>query len=375
MQRRTTLLALGAASLALVAACGSPTSGGGGAPAGGTGGASKAEQVYSEVGGLTGDARRDRLVELAKQEGNTLSLYTSLNADIADAVVPAFKEQYGIDVKIYRADSETVLQRTLQESSASFAGADVVETNATEMAVLADKGLTGDYRSAERDKINPQFQYQGWTPTRFNIFAPAWNTQQVTGDLIPKTWQDLADPKYDGLLSLEVGDSDWYMTLYGWLQKQGKSDAEIDQYFTDLVHGAKIAKGHSGQVELLSAGEFGVVGASYSYLTAKARNSGAPVDDQPFVQPVVARANGGGVLKSAAHPAAATLFMDWLLGPGQQLILDKGLTPAVMPDGTDPLGGQQVIPVDVKQLLSEGAQWSERYDKLLQGGEQVKTPS
>ena len=187
MQRRTTLLALGAACLALVAACGSPTSGGGGAPAAGTGGASQAEQVYSEVGGLTGDARRDRLVELAKQEGNTLSLYTSLNADIADAVVPAFKEQYGIDVKIYRADSETVLQRTLQESSASFAGADVVETNATEMAVLADKGLTGDYRSAERDKINPQFQYQGWTPTRFNIFAPAWNTQQVTGDLIPKT--------------------------------------------------------------------------------------------------------------------------------------------------------------------------------------------
>jgi iron(III) transport system substrate-binding protein len=57
------------------------------------------------------------------------------------------------------------------------------------------------------------------------------------------------------------------------------------------------------------------------------------------------------------------------------LILDKGLTPAVMPDGTDPLGAQQVIPVDVKQLLSEGAQWSERYDKLLQGGEQVKTPS
>jgi len=372
MQRRTTLLALGATCLALMTACGSPTSAGGHAAAGD---ATPAEKVYAEVSVLTGVARRDRLVELAKQEGATLSLYTSLNADIADSIVPAFKRRYGIDVKIYRADSETVLQRVLQESSAAFAGADVVESNATQMAVIAAKGLTGDYRSVERDKISPQFQYQGWTPTRFNIFAPAWNTTRVTGPMIPTSWQDLADPKYDGLLTLEVSDYDWYMALYGWLQKQGKSAAEIDAYFADLVHGAKIAKGHSGQVELLSAGEFGVIGASYSYLTAKARTSGAPVDDQPFVQPVVARANGGGLLKSAAHPASATLFMDWYLQEGQQLILDKGLTPAIMPDGTDPLAGNQVIPVDVQQLLAEGPQWSDRYDKLLQGSERVATPN
>ena len=75
---------------------------------------------------LTTGPRRDRLVELAAEEGNTLSIYTSLNADIADIVVPAFEEEFGIDVELYRADSETVLQRILQESEASFAGADIV---------------------------------------------------------------------------------------------------------------------------------------------------------------------------------------------------------------------------------------------------------
>ncbi|GAA1267930.1 iron ABC transporter substrate-binding protein [Pseudonocardia aurantiaca] len=366
--RRPLLVGIGTVlALSLAVACGSPTSGGGSAG----GGTTAADGVYAEVGPMTGDERRARLVELAAQEGKTLSIYTSLNADIADIVIPAFEQQFGIHVELYRADSETILQRTLQESSANFAGADIVETNANEMAVIAGQGLTGDYEGEQRNKVNEQFRYDAWTPTRFNIFAPAWNTQRVSGDLIPKSWLDLADPKYDGLISLEVGDYDWYMTLYGYLQKQGMSDSQIDQYFADLVHGAKISKGHSGQVELLSAGEFGVVAASYSYLTAKARTAGAPVDDQPFVQPVIARANGGGPLRSAVHPGTAMLFMDWFLEEGQALILDNGLTPAVMPDGTDPLGGLQVEPVDAQKLVDEGRNWSDRYDQLVQGGEQV----
>jgi len=368
MSRRSALASLGAAGLLLLSGCGgAPTSG----PAPGSDQPTAAEAVYAEVGALIGTARHDRLVELAAQEGNTLSLYTSLNADIADIVVPRFEQATGVNVEVYRADSETVLQRTLQEASAGFAGADVVETNATQMAIIASQGLTGDYEGEQRNKVNEQFRYDGWTPTRFNIFAPAWNKNLVNADLVPKTWEDLADPRYDGILSLEVSDYDWYMTLYGYFEKQGMAGADIDKLFADMVQGSKVAKGHSGQVELLSAGEFGVVAASYTYLTEKARASGAPVDDQPFVEPVVARANGGGLLRSSKHPATAMLFMDWMLADGQQIVLDNGLTPAVMPDGSDPLAGLQVLPVDVQQLIEEGNDWSARYDEVVRGGEQL----
>jgi iron(III) transport system substrate-binding protein len=367
MSRRSALIGTAAASLLLLAGCGGAPTSGGPAPDQPT----EAEAVYAEIGALAGAERRNRLVELAAEEGNTLSIYTSMNADIADIVVPRFEQEFGIDVELYRADSETILQRTLQESSANFAGADIVETNATEMAIIASQGLTGQYEGEQRNKVNEKFRYDGWTPTRFNIFAPAWNTGEVGGDLIPTSWDDLADPKYDGILSLEVSDYDWYMTLYRHFQEQGRSDAEIDKYFADLVQGSKVAKGHSGQVELLSAGEFGVVAASYTYLTEKARASGAPVDDQPFVQPVVARANGGGLMRSSEHPATAMLFMDWMLSDGQSVIIENGLTPAVMPDGSDPLGGLEVLPVDVQLLLTEGEQWSNRYDEVVRGGEQL----
>lgn len=368
MSRRSAVIAFGAAGLMMLSGCGgAPTSGG----AAGGGAPTEAEGVYAEVGPLTGDERRTRLVELAAEEGNALSIYTSMNADIADVVVPAFEQQLGIDVELYRADSETILQRTLQESAASFAGADIIETNANELAVISSQGLTGQYRGELRDKINEQFRYEGWTPTRFNIFAPAWNLTLVDQSLIPTTWEDLADPKYDGILSLEIGDYDWYMTLYGYYQDQGMADADIDKLFADMVQGSKVAKGHSGQVELLSAGEFGVVAASYTYLTEKARATGAPVDDQPFVEPVVARANGAGLLRSSEHPAAAMLFLDWMLSDGQALILENGLTPSVMPDGTDPLGDLEVLPVDVQQLVDEAQQWSDRYDQVIRGGEQL----
>jgi iron(III) transport system substrate-binding protein len=367
MSRRSVLISFGAASLLLLSGCGgAPTSGG---PTSGQ--PTEAEGVYAEVGALTGAERRDRLVQLAAEEGNRLSIYTSMNADIADIVVPQFEQEFGIDVELYRADSETILQRTLQESSANFAGADVVETNATEMAIIASEGLTGDYEGEQRNKINEKFRYDGWTPTRFNIFAPAWNKNLVNADLVPKTWEDLADPKYDGILSLEVSDFDWYMTLHDYYKQKGMADADIDKLFADMVQGSKVAKGHSGQVELLSAGEFGVVAASYTYLTEKARATGAPVDDQPFVEPVVARANGGGLLRSSEHPATAMLFMDWMLADGQAVILDNGLTPAVMPDGTDPLAGHEVLPVDVQKLLTEGNDWSARYDEVVRGGEQL----
>jgi iron(III) transport system substrate-binding protein len=63
------------------------------------------------------------------------------------------------------------------------------------------------------------------------------------------------------------------------------------------------------------------------------------------------------------------LFMDWYLEDGQEVILDNGLTPSVMPDGTDPLAGLEVVPVDVDQLLEEGQEWSDRYDEIVQNGE------
>jgi iron(III) transport system substrate-binding protein len=188
----------------------------------------------------------------------------------------------------------------------------------------------------------------------------------------PTSWESLADPKWDGALAMELNDYDWYLTLYEYWQKQGKSTADIDKLFADMANGAKVVKGHTVMGEMLSAGQYSVAASNYSYIVQKAIDKGAPVNYQPMVQPVIARAQGAAPLKSAPHPAAALLFQDWLLTEGQQVFVDEGLTPSIEPANLkDPLEGIEVIPVDVNQLLDKQKEWSERYDSLLSRSDKV----
>ncbi len=358
------------AALALAACGGSPTATQDTANSGESSGPSSAEATFAELSALTGQARRDELVKRAQEEG-ALNIYTSMTSDVADAVVEAFEDSFDLDVSLYRAGSETVLQRILQEKGAGFAGNDVVETNATEMFALTKEGALAEYAGERRDLVPDAGRFEGWTATRFNLFSPSWNTELVKDIGVPTSWEDLADPKYDGKLSMEVADYDWYLTLYKHWQEQGKSEAEIDKVFADMADGAKIVKGHTVQGELLSAGQFAVVASNYTYLVERVKQKGAPVEYKPLVEPVIARPNGIGLMKTAQNPAAAMLFYDWLLEEGQKVIAEEGLTASIS-DGEDPLKGVEVIPVDVEALLNESDKWSAKYDEVIQGGEQVK---
>jgi iron(III) transport system substrate-binding protein len=357
------------ATLVTTSCGGSPTASSNGSKSSKSGSTS-AVKFFAKMSKQPDDQRHDALVKQAEKEGQ-LDLYTSMTSDVADAVTSAFSDQYKVDVNVYRAASETVLQRILQEQKANFRGNDVVESNATEMFALQKEGDLAPYSGTRRDLVPAAGKFADWTATRFNLFTPSWNTKRVKPSEVPKTWEDLADPKWDGKLSMEISDSDWYLTLYKYWEKQGKSKQEIDKLFADMAHGAKIVKGHTVQGELLSAGQFSVAASNYSYIVARAKQTGAPVDYLPFVQPVIARPNGIGLMKTAKHPAAAMLFTDWLLSKdGQKVLTDLYLTPAI-PEGKNPLDGITVIPVDVKELLANDEKWSAQYDKVVSGGDVV----
>jgi iron(III) transport system substrate-binding protein len=355
-------------AIGLVAACGgSPTSGG--KDSGPTG----AEQVYSKIAKLSGDERETELVKEAEKEGGQLDLYTSMTSDVADAVTEAFSDKYDIDVNLYRASSETVLQRILQEAGADFHGNDVVETDALEMYDLDKEQLLAHYEGEGRDKVDDNGRFDGWTADRYNVFAPSWNTKLVKKGEEPTSWEDLADPKWDGKLAMELSDYDWYLTLREYLLTQGKSEDEVDQLFTDMASGAKVVKGHTVMGELLSAGQFSVAASNYTYLVQQLVDKGAPVAYEPMVQPVLVRPNGFGLMKTAKHPATAMLFADWLLGEGQKTLIEEGLTPTVPPPGTaNPLDGVETVEVDVKTLGENEQEWSDRYDKLVEQGTVVE---
>lgn len=360
-------VALAAAALT-VAACG------GGAPTakkqGGGGGDSKAQAVFDKLNGLPADQARKEAVKLAKQEGE-FSLYTSFDSDVADQVKATFAKQFGIKVNMFRGNSETVLQRVEQESSANRLGADAVETNFDEMTDMSSNGMFADYKGAHLKDVGKTATFDHWTATRYNIMLPAWNTKLIKPGQEPKSWEDLASPRFNGKLTLEVSDSDWMAAVSLYWKSQGKSQQQIDNLWKQIADGAKVAKGHSAMMELLGAGQTAMDAMNYSYITQGEKDKGAPVTYRNASGKAGAvgfpRPNGVGMFATAKHPAAAWLFYDWLLSDGQKLLVKLHLTPSTKVPGDHSLDGVTLKTYPIAELLKNQPQWDKRYDALLRG--------
>ena len=374
---RTRTFAVVTAALALlVSGCGGGLADPGSAGPPGGGAPAAGQAVYDEINKLPKDQQRARAVELAKQEG-TLSLYTSMTEELTGPVTQAFQQQTGVPVQVFRANSETVLQRALQEGKAGRAGGDAVETNFAEMESLSQENLLVDYQGAARDRVIEAGRFPHWTATRLNIFLPAWNTDLIAPGQEPRSWEDLADPKYQGKITLEVSDSDWYANLTNYWLGQGKSQQEVDRLWKGIVANAKAAKGHTVMMQLLGAGQTPMDAMNYTYITEQAKNNGAPVSyrlaDGTNPIPAFPRPNGVGLLSGAQHPAAAWLFYDWMLTDGQKVLVDQKITPSTEVAGDASLDGLSIVPFDTKTLIDDAQKWDSGYDDLLRGVAQVSS--
>ncbi|MFI6343972.1 ABC transporter substrate-binding protein [Streptomyces sp. NPDC050560] len=334
------------------------------------GGSSAASDPYADYASLTGKARTDKLLADAKKDGSVLDLYTS-NTDIQD-LVSGFKKAYPqIKVNAFRANSETVLQRVTQENQANKPQNDVVDTNDLELREMDKAHLLKPYDGPSKDDLREEATgLGGWTAERFNAFVVGWNTSVVHKGQEPKNFTELADPKWKGKLSMEVGDWDWYAAMHTYLtEKKGMSDSAVNDLFKKIVANAKVTKGHTVQGELLSAGQFGVALSVYSHTIDQAAKKGAPVAWRPAVEPVILRPNGVALMTRARHPAAALLWVDWVLGDGQKAVTESERIPAAkhVPGEKDPIPADATVYSLPKTAETDGTKWSDAYDALLRG--------
>lgn len=351
-----------AAGLLLTACGASPTTG---AP-----GSAPDKNPYAKYDSLTGTQRTDKLIADAKDEGGVLDLYTS-NTDIQD-LVDGFQKAYpGIKVHAFRANSETVLQRALQENQANKPQNDVIDTNDLELRALDSQHLLHPYDGpAEAGLKEAAKNLGGWTAERFNAFVVGWNTNEVKKGEEPVDFADFADPKWKGRLAVEVGDWDWYASMYTYLTEEKKmSSSDVDALFKKIAANVKVTKGHTVQGELLSAGQFGVALSVYSHTIDKAAAKGAPVAWRPVVEPVILRPNGIGLMANPRHPAAALLWTDWVLSDGQKIIADSLRIPAAksVPGFKDPIPAGTTTYSLSKSAETDTKKWNTAYDALLRG--------
>jgi len=312
-----------------------------------------------------GADREKVLAEGAKKEGEVM-LYTSLVPEDLTALGAAFEKKYGVKLKTWRANSEKVLQRAVTEARAGRNDADVVETNGPQLESLyREKGLQPLRSPYLKDLMAQALQPHGhWVGTRINMFVHSYNTNLVKKEELPKSYQDLAHPRWKGRLGIEAEDDDWFAMIIKALgEEQGL------RIFREIVkvNGLSVRKGHTLLAGLVASGEIPLALTTYSHGAEKMKQKGAPVE-WFAIAPAIGRANGIGVVRKPPHPHAAALFVDFLLSPeGQQILQKGGYVPASL-RVEDRAQKLELRFVDPAVILDELDKWKKHWDEIVLKG-------
>ena len=309
-------------------------------------------------------------VAKAEQEG-ALVLYSPDPEEGSAKLLAAFHEEFPkITTNFIRLQTGALYQKLMTERRANVFLVDVLQ--------LTDIGFVLDFqkRNGYMRYVSPELtgykaDYKStpegyWTWASFIMAGIAYNPKLVPPDQVPKSWKDMLNPRWAGVVSTKGSTSGlqhvgWYelKRLYGddyWktfaeLKPRG-FDSYVQQY--DRLISGQDAVAHTAQLS--------------GFLLAKAK--GAPV--QSFVlEPAVARANGIAIARHAPHPNAAQLFMDWFLSKHGQKIYDTVmLLNSPRDDAEPPPGGKPVsefkllYPADWQVFLATHGQFVKEWDKI-----------
>lgn len=316
--------------------------------------------TVEEMAVYQGPDRTAKLLAAARAEGGELSVYHVYPA--LTSVIAEFTKKYGIAVKPWRSSSETVLQRLISEARGGRFEADLMQNNAPEGEAACREGLLLPVRSPHHAKLVPEAipSHRCWAGFAIDVFIAAYNTTKVSRDELPRTYQDLLDPKWKGRLGIEADDHGWFGTLSAIMGEQ-----QAHQLFSRIVatNGLSVRKGHSLLANLVASGEVPMGLTAYSWTPEQLKQKGAPIEVHP-IDPMIAQFSSVGVTKNARRPYTALLFYDYLLDEGQKVLSDLKFVPTSRAYDA-PVLKLPIRYIDPSQALQNQDKWLKDYERIV----------
>lgn len=258
-----------------------------------------------------------KIVDAAKKEGE-LVYYTTMTLDQSKVVVDRFQKKYGIKATLFRTGGGPLLNKIFTEARGGRYDWDVVVGRGEMVLPMIERKLVASYRSPETKMIEEQlFDKEGyWTAYYVNSYVLGWNTQQVKKADVPKTYEELLNPRWKGG-QISV-DTEAYGMIEGLKRVWGKEKAV--GYFKRLAALDPVLKrGNTERVQLVVAGEYPLI-LAYNQTIQRMTSRGAPIEWLPL-EPAVTQVNPVMLASKAPHPNAARLFYDFVLSKeGQEML-------------------------------------------------------
>ncbi len=273
-------------------------------------------------------------------DGETLRVYSGRHYDVEQAFAQ-FSEETGIDVEFLTGNDAELRERIAAEGEDTEA--DVYLTvDAGNLAAAAEEGLFQPLDSPILDEAIPA-EYRDpedrWFGLALRTRTIVYNPELISADEVPKTYEELADPKWEGRLCLRNSNNSYQQSL---VASMIAADGE-EETLRVLEGWADNADIYGNDVEL-----------SRRWPPVRAR-SGSPTtttsprmleDDPDFPvrlawaeqdsRGVHVNISGGGVTRYADNPDLAQQFLEWLATDGQGVLVhgnhEYPANPAVAPD-------------------------------------------
>jgi len=287
------------------------------------------KQVRKETGsaGATAAAAKAfakvsaELYPKAKQEGNII-LYSVWDVEHLKVITDAFMKRYpGIKAIYWQGRNPEIVTRALTEFQGGQASFDVVLSDNAPPVIRA-AGAIMEYNTVQRDVL--YLHDPGMATVSLQIQALAYNTKKLKPADLPKSWEDVINPKYKGIVALDDPmRSGPLSSMLSGLKTQWKDDAR----FNNFVRGLKalnvpVHKSTSAMFRLVISGEYSICMPALLHDVMEEMHKGTPVSYVKTVPPVVFPRQAA-IYAKAPNPNAAKLFAEWLISDEGQKTIDS----------------------------------------------------
>jgi iron(III) transport system substrate-binding protein len=251
-----------------------------------------------------------------------ITIYTSTFKEVIDLYKKELDKTFPeIEIEWYQAGSEAVASRVLAEQSGGGVKADLIMTS--DIFFFQEQKKLGSFAqiSAPRLKdLNPALvdADKMFAVTRFPVMVLAVNTRKVSPAERPKSFKDLANPKYQDKITmpspLESGTA-LYSSIFLYNNLS-------ESFFKSLRQNNVIAAGGNGAaLSRIQSGER-PIGIVLMENVLQAREKGS--DWIEYIVPAegaLSIPSPLAIFKSSKHPDIANQVYDWFLSPTAQSII------------------------------------------------------
>ena len=258
-------------------------------------------------------------LEKAKVEGKLVLYSTETPQQEAAILKPFYKRYPFIAVDYLKAATDVRYHKLLQSARQGKPIADMVTGIGGVLKAYIDSQTLAELTDLPMWRVYGDEVKYGTTSIAFRkrYYSLAYNTERVAKKDLPKTWEDLLNPKWSGEVAFNsIAHAVWLNPL--WHSIGPERSRKLMEGFARNKAQFR-TEGADAAVRLLAAGEYNFAVPVSEYNAYEVFKMRGPVD-WLALDPLPVGLGNILVMKKAAHPFAAKLYLNWILSyEGQEV--------------------------------------------------------